>query len=172
GDQCASCGSTLSPTAVIHPRSALCGNVPVLKETRHWYLPLNEYEDFVKQWILDGNKNDWKSNVYGQVKSWIDDGLKPRAMTRDRNWCVKVPLPEGEGKVLYVWFDAPIGYITSTIEWAEANGKDWKDYWQNPDTKLIHFIGKDNIVFHCIIFPSMLKAHGDYILPENVPANE
>ncbi|MFA7688027.1 MAG: methionine--tRNA ligase [Moheibacter sp.] len=172
GDQCESCGSTLSPTELINPRSALSGNTPVLKATKNWYLPLNEYEDFLKDWILEGHKNDWKSNVYGQVKSWIDDGLKPRAMTRDLNWGVKVPLPEAEGKVLYVWFDAPIGYITSTIEWAEANGKDWKDYWQNPDTKLIHFIGKDNIVFHCIIFPAMLKAHGDYILPENVPANE
>lgn len=172
GDQCESCGSTLSPTELINPRSALSGNTPILKETKNWYLPLNEYEDFLKEWILDGHKNDWKSNVYGQVKSWIDDGLKPRAMTRDLNWGVKVPLPEAEGKVLYVWFDAPIGYITSTIEWAEANGKNWRDYWQNPDTKLIHFIGKDNIVFHCIIFPAMLKAHGDYILPENVPANE
>lgn len=172
GDQCESCGSTLSPTELINPRSSLSGNSPVLKETKNWYLPLNEYEDFLKGWILEGHKNDWKSNVYGQVKSWIDDGLKPRAMTRDLNWGVKVPLPDAEGKVLYVWFDAPIGYITSTIEWAEANGKDWKDYWQNPDTKLIHFIGKDNIVFHCIIFPAMLKAHGDYILPTNVPANE
>lgn len=172
GDQCESCGSTLSPTELINPRSALSGNTPILKETKNWYLPLNEYEDFLKEWILDGHKNDWKSNVYGQVKSWIDDGLKPRAMTRDLNWGVKVPLAEAEGKVLYVWFDAPIGYITSTIEWAEANGKNWKDYWQNPDTKLIHFIGKDNIVFHCIIFPAMIKAHGDYILPENVPANE
>jgi methionyl-tRNA synthetase len=172
GDQCESCGSTLSPTELINPRSALSGNVPVLKETKNWYLPLNEYQDFLKEWILEGHKDDWKSNVYGQVKSWIDDGLKPRAMTRDLNWGVKVPLPDAEGKVLYVWFDAPIGYITSTIEWAEANGKDWKDYWQNPDTKLIHFIGKDNIVFHCIIFPAMLKAHGDYIMPTNVPANE
>ncbi len=172
GDQCENCGSTLSPAELINPRSALSGNTPILKETKNWYLPLNEYEDFLKEWILEGHKNDWKTNVYGQVKSWLDDGLKPRAMTRDLNWGVKVPLPEAEGKVLYVWFDAPIGYITSTIEWAEANGKNWKDYWQNPDTKLIHFIGKDNIVFHCIIFPAMLKAHGDYILPENVPANE
>ncbi|MBA5628608.1 methionine--tRNA ligase [Moheibacter lacus] len=172
GDQCENCGSTLSPTELIHPKSSLSGNSPILKDTKNWYLPLNEYEDFLKEWILEGHKNDWKSNVYGQVKSWVDDGLKPRAMTRDLNWGVKVPLPDAEGKVLYVWFDAPIGYITSTIEWAEANGKDWKDYWQNPNTKLIHFIGKDNIVFHCIIFPSMLKAHGDYILPENVPANE
>jgi methionyl-tRNA synthetase len=172
GDQCENCGSTLSPTELINPRSALSGNVPVLRETKNWYLPLNEYEDFLREWILEGHKNDWKTNVYGQVKSWLDDGLKPRAMTRDLNWGVKVPLPDAEGKVLYVWFDAPIGYITSTIEWAEKTGKNWKDYWQNPDTKLIHFIGKDNIVFHCIIFPAMLKAHGDYILPENVPANE
>lgn len=172
GDQCESCGSTLSPSELIDPRSALSGNTPVLKQTKNWYLPLNEYESFLREWILEGHKSDWKSNVYGQVKSWIDDGLKPRAMTRDLNWGVKVPLPDAEGKVLYVWFDAPIGYITSTIEWAEANGKDWKDYWQKPETKLIHFIGKDNIVFHCIIFPAMLKAHGDYILPENVPANE
>jgi len=172
GDQCESCGSTLSPAELINPKSALSGNTPVLKETKNWYLPLNEYENFLKEWILKGHKNDWKTNVYGQVKSWIDDGLKPRAMTRDLNWGVKVPLADAEGKVLYVWFDAPIGYITSTIEWAEANGKNWKDYWQNPDTKLIHFIGKDNIVFHCVIFPAMLKAHGDYILPENVPANE
>lgn len=172
GDQCENCGSTLSPTELINPRSALSGNTPVLKQTKNWYLPLNEYEDFLKEWILEGHKNDWKSNVYGQVKSWLDDGLKPRAMTRDLNWGVKVPLPDAEGKVLYVWFDAPIGYITSTIEWAEKTGKNWKDYWQNQDTKLIHFIGKDNIVFHCIIFPAMLKAHGDYILPKNVPANE
>lgn len=172
GDQCESCGATLSPRELINPRSALSGNPPILKETKNWYLPLNEYEDFLKEWILEGHKDDWKSNVYGQVKSWIDDGLKPRAMTRDLNWGVKVPLKDAEGKVLYVWFDAPIGYITSTIEWAEANGKNWKDFWQNPGTQLVHFIGKDNIVFHCIIFPAMLKAHGDYILPENVPANE
>ena len=172
GDQCENCGTTLSPRELINPRSALSGNKPVLKETKNWYLPLDQYEGFLKEWILEGHKDDWKSNVYGQVKSWVDDGLKPRAMTRDLNWGVKVPLPDAEGKVLYVWFDAPIGYITSTIEWAEEKGKDWKDYWQNPETQLIHFIGKDNIVFHCIIFPSMLKAHGDYILPTNVPANE
>jgi methionyl-tRNA synthetase len=172
GDQCENCGTTLSPRELINPRSTLSGNKPVLKETKNWYLPLDQYEGFLKEWILEGHKDDWKSNVYGQVKSWVDDGLKPRAMTRDLNWGVKVPLPDAEGKVLYVWFDAPIGYITSTIEWAEENGKDWKEYWQNPDTKLIHFIGKDNIVFHCIIFPSMLKAHGEYILPDNVPANE
>lgn len=172
GDQCENCGTTLSPRELINPRSALSGNKPVLKETKNWYLPLDQYEGFLKEWILEGHKDDWKSNVYGQVKSWVDDGLKPRAMTRDLNWGVKVPLPDAEGKVLYVWFDAPIGYITSTIEWAEEKGKDWKDYWQNPETQLIHFIGKDNIVFHCIIFPAMLKAHGDYILPTNVPANE
>lgn len=172
GDQCESCGSTLSPKELINPRSTLSGRTPILKETKNWYLPLNEYQDFLKEWILEGHKEDWKSNVYGQVKSWLDDGLQPRAMTRDLNWGIKVPIEGVEGKVLYVWFDAPIGYITSTIEWAEKTGKDWKDYWQNPKTKLIHFIGKDNIVFHCIIFPSMLKAHGDYILPNNVPANE
>lgn len=172
GDQCENCGTTLSPRELINPRSALSGNKPVLKETKNWYLPLDQYEGFLKEWILEGHKDDWKSNVYGQVKSWVDDGLKPRAMTRDLNWGVKVPLPDAEGKVLYVWFDAPIGYITSTIEWAEEKGKDWKEYWQNPETQLIHFIGKDNIVFHCIIFPAMLKAHGDYILPTNVPANE
>lgn len=172
GDQCENCGATLSPRELNNPRSVLSGNQPILKETKNWYLPLEQYEDFLKEWILEGHKDDWKSNVYGQVKSWLDDGLKPRAMTRDLNWGVKVPLKDAEGKVLYVWFDAPIGYITSTIEWAEKNGKDWKEYWQNPDTQLVHFIGKDNIVFHCIIFPSMLKAHGDYILPENVPANE
>lgn len=172
GDQCENCGSTLSPKELINPHSALSGSTPILKETKNWYLPLNEYEDFLKEWILEGHKNDWKPNVYGQVKSWIDEGLKPRAMTRDLNWGVKVPLPDAEGKVLYVWFDAPIGYISSTQEWAEQTGKDWKPYWQDKDTKLIHFIGKDNIVFHCIIFPCMLKAHGNYILPDNVPANE
>jgi len=172
GDQCENCGSTLSPGELINPHSALSGSTPILKETKNWYLPLNEYEDFLKEWILEGHKNDWKPNVYGQVKSWIDDGLKPRAMTRDLNWGVKVPLPDAEGKVLYVWFDAPIGYISATQEWAQEVGKDWKPYWQDKDTKLVHFIGKDNIVFHCIIFPCMLKAHGDYILPDNVPANE
>lgn len=172
GDQCENCGSTLSPKELINPHSSLSGSTPILKETKNWYLPLNEYEDFLKEWILEGHKNDWKPNVYGQVKSWIDEGLKPRAMTRDLNWGVKVPLPGAEGKVLYVWFDAPIGYISSTQEWAEQTGKDWKPYWQDKDTKLIHFIGKDNIVFHCIIFPCMLKAHGNYILPDNVPANE
>ena len=150
----------------------LSGNVPILKETKNWYLPLNEYEDFLNEWIIEGHKDDWKPNVYGQVKSWLNDGLKPRAMTRDLNWGVPVPLPNAEGKVLYVWFDAPIGYISFTQEWAEKNGKDWKDYWQNENSDLIHFIGKDNIVFHCIIFPSMMKAHGDYIMPKNVPAFE
>ncbi|RQP08951.1 MAG: methionine--tRNA ligase [Chryseobacterium sp.] len=172
GDQCEKCGSTLSPSELIDPRSMLSGNVPVLKETKNWYLPLNEYEGFLNDWIIKGHEHDWKSNVYGQVKSWLADGLKPRAMTRDLNWGVPVPLPDADGKVLYVWFDAPIGYISFTQEWAEKNGKNWKDYWQSEDSDLIHFIGKDNIVFHCIIFPSMLKAHGDYILPENVPAFE
>ncbi len=172
GDQCEKCGSTLSPSELINPKSMLSGNVPILKETKNWYLPLNEYEDFLNEWIIEGHKDDWKPNVYGQVKSWLNDGLKPRAMTRDLNWGVPVPLPNAEGKVLYVWFDAPIGYISFTKEWAEKNGKDWKDYWQNENSDLIHFIGKDNIVFHCIIFPSMMKAHGDYIMPANVPAFE
>ena len=172
GDQCEKCGSTLSPSELINPKSMLSGNVPVLKETKNWYLPLNDYENFLNEWIIEGHKDDWKPNVYGQVKSWLNDGLKPRAMTRDLNWGVPVPLPGAEGKVLYVWFDAPIGYISFTKEWAEKNGKDWKDYWQNEDSNLIHFIGKDNIVFHCIIFPAMMKAHGDYIMPKNVPAFE
>ncbi len=172
GDQCERCGSTLSPSELINPRSMLSGNVPILKETKNWYLPLNEYEDFLNEWIIEGHKDDWKPNVYGQVKSWLNDGLKPRAMTRDLNWGVPVPLPGAEGKVLYVWFDAPIGYISFTKEWAEKNGKDWKDYWQSEDSDLVHFIGKDNIVFHCIIFPSMMKAHGDFIMPANVPAFE
>ena len=172
GDQCEKCGSTLSPTELINPKSALSGNVPVLKETKNWYLPLNKYENFLTEWIIKGHKDDWKPNVYGQVKSWLNDGLKPRAMTRDLNWGVPVPLPNAEGKVLYVWFDAPIGYISFTQEWAEKNGKNWKDYWQNENCDLVHFIGKDNIVFHCIIFPSMMKAHGEYIMPQNVPAFE
>lgn len=172
GDQCEKCGSTLSPTELINPKSMLSGNTPVLKETKNWYLPLNEYENFLNEWIIKGHQYDWKPNVYGQVKSWLNDGLKPRAMTRDLNWGVPVPLPNAEGKVLYVWFDAPIGYISFTQEWAEKNGKNWKDFWQNEETDLIHFIGKDNIVFHCIIFPSMMKAHGDYIMPKNVPAFE
>ncbi|QDP86154.1 methionine--tRNA ligase [Chryseobacterium sp. SNU WT5] len=172
GDQCEKCGSTLSPSELINPKSMLSGNVPILKETKNWYLPLNEYEDFLNEWIIEGHKDDWKPNVYGQVKSWITDGLKPRAMTRDLNWGVPVPLPNAEGKVLYVWFDAPIGYISFTQQWAEKNGKDWKDYWQNENSDLVHFIGKDNIVFHCIIFPAMMKAHGNYIMPTNVPAFE
>lgn len=172
GDQCEKCGSTLSPSELINPKSMLSGNVPILKETKNWYLPLNEYEDFLNEWIIEGHKDDWKPNVYGQVKSWLTDGLKPRAMTRDLNWGVPVPLPNAEGKVLYVWFDAPIGYISFTQEWAEKNGKDWKGYWQNENSDLVHFIGKDNIVFHCIIFPAMMKAHGDYIMPTNVPAFE
>ncbi len=172
GDQCEKCGSTLSPSELINPKSMLSGNVPILKETKNWYLPLNEYEEFLNEWIIEGHKDDWKPNVYGQVKSWLNDGLKPRAMTRDLNWGVPVPLPGAEGKVLYVWFDAPIGYISFTKEWAEKNGKDWKDYWQSEESDLVHFIGKDNIVFHCIIFPSMMKAHGDYIMPKNVPAFE
>ena len=172
GDQCEKCGSTLSPTELINPKSMLSGNTPVLKETKNWYLPLNEYENFLNEWIIKGHQDDWKPNVYGQVKSWLNDGLKPRAMTRDLNWGVPVPLPNAEGKVLYVWFDAPIGYISFTQEWAEKNGKNWKDFWQNEETDLIHCIGKDNIVFHCIIFPSMMKAHGDYIMPKNVPAFE
>lgn len=172
GDQCEKCGSTLSPSELINPKSMLSGNIPILKETKNWYLPLNEYQDFLNEWIIEGHKDDWKPNVYGQVKSWLNDGLKPRAMTRDLNWGVPVPLPNAEGKVLYVWFDAPIGYISFTKEWAEKNGKDWKDYWQSESSDLVHFIGKDNIVFHCIIFPAMMKAHGDYIMPTNVPAFE
>ncbi|MGB5359601.1 MAG: methionine--tRNA ligase, partial [Eudoraea sp.] len=172
GDQCENCGSSLNATDLINPKSTISGAVPTLKETKHWFLPLDQYEDFLKEWIIVGHKNDWKPNVYGQCKSWIDDGLKPRAVTRDLDWGIPVPVKGGEGKVLYVWFDAPIGYISSTKEWAARTGKDWELYWKAKDTKLVHFIGKDNIVFHCIIFPSMLKAHKDYILPENVPANE
>ncbi len=172
GDQCEKCGSTLSPRELLNPKSMLSGEVPVLKETKNWYLPLEQYHDFLDQWILQGHKADWKPNVYGQVKSWLDQGLRPRAMTRDLDWGVPVPLDEAKGKVLYVWFDAPIGYISFTQEWAEKTGKNWKDYWQSDSSELVHFIGKDNIVFHCIIFPAMLKAHGDYILPTNVPAFE
>lgn len=172
GDQCEKCGSTLSPDELINPRSALSGNTPIKKETKNWSLPLNEYEDFLNEWIIEGHKNDWKPNVYGQVKSWLNDGLKPRAMTRDLNWGVPVPLEGAEGKVLYVWFDAPIGYISFTQEWAKKNNKDWKEYWQGDNSDLVHFIGKDNIVFHCIIFPVMMKAHGDYNMPTNVPAFE
>ena len=172
GDQCENCGTSHNATDLINPKSAITGNTPTLKQTKHWFLPLNKHEDFLKEWILKGHKKDWKPNVYGQVKSWIDDGLRPRAVTRDLDWGIPVPVEGGEGKVLYVWFDAPIGYISATKEWAEREGKNWEDYWKNEDTKLLHFIGKDNIVFHCIIFPSMLKAEGSYILPDNVPANE
>lgn len=172
GDQCEKCGTSLSPTELIDPVSTLSGVKPVFKETKHWYLPLDQYTDFLKDWILEGKKGDWKPNVYGQVKSWLDDGLKPRAVTRDLDWGIPVPVKGAEGKVLYVWFDAPIGYISSTKEWATEKGVDWEPYWKDEETELIHFIGKDNIVFHCIIFPAMLKAHGDYILPKNVPANE
>ena len=172
GDQCENCGSSLNATDLINPKSTITGGVPTLKETKHWFLPLDRYEDFLRKWILEGHKSDWKPNVYGQCKSWIDGGLEPRAVTRDLDWGIPVPVKGGEGKVLYVWFDAPIGYISSTKEWAEQNGKDWEPYWKSKDTKLVHFIGKDNIVFHCIIFPAILKAHGEYILPDNVPANE
>ncbi len=172
GDQCEKCGSSLNATDLINPKSTLTGEIPILKETKHWFLPLNEYDDFMREWILKGHKNDWKPNVYGQVKSWLDDGLRPRAVTRDLDWGIPVPVAGAEGKVLYVWFDAPIGYISSTKEWAEKEGKDWEPYWKDEDTKLVHFIGKDNIVFHCVIFPAMLKAEGSYILPDNVPANE
>lgn len=172
GDQCENCGSSLNATDLINPKSTITGAVPTLKETKHWFLPLDRYEDFLKEWILKEHKSDWKPNVYGQCKSWIDDGLKPRAVTRDLDWGIPVPVAGADGKVLYVWFDAPIGYISSTKEWATRENKDWEPYWKDQDTKMLHFIGKDNIVFHCIIFPSMLKAHGDFILPENVPANE
>lgn len=172
GDQCESCGTSLSPQDLINPRSALSGNVPVLKETKHWYLPLDQDEEWLRQWIVEGHKNDWKTNVYGQCKSWIDQGLQARAVTRDLDWGVKVPIEGADGKVLYVWFDAPIGYISATKEWSEKTGKDWEPYWKSNDSKLVHFIGKDNIVFHCIIFPAMLKSEGSYILPDNVPANE
>ena len=171
GDQCENCGSTLSPSELIDPKSMLSGSKPMLKKTKHWYLPLDEYEPWLRQWILNDHK-EWKSNVYGQCKSWIDQGLQPRAVTRDLDWGVPVPIDGADGKVLYVWFDAPIGYISATKEWAEKSGKDWEPYWKDEDTRLLHFIGKDNIVFHCIIFPSMLKEHGEFILPENVPANE
>lgn len=190
GDQCERCGSTLSPRELINPKSTLTGKTPVLRETKHWYLPLQQYEGWLQEWILKGHADDWKTNVYGQCKSWIDAGLQPRAMTRDLDWGIKVPLPGAEGKVLYVWFDAPIGYISATRAFYEEVSKgelkyaqpqrdfgkvskdDWQARWKAPDTKLVHFIGKDNIVFHCIIFPIILKAHGDFILPDNVPANE
>lgn len=172
GDQCESCGTSHNATDLINPKSVITGNVPTTKVTKHWYLPLDKYEKWLREWIVEGHKNDWKTNVLGQVKSWLDDGLKPRAVTRDLDWGIPVPVEGAEGKVLYVWFDAPIGYISSTKEWAAREGKDWEPYWKDENTKLIHFIGKDNIVFHCIIFPAMLKAEGSYILPENVPANE
>ena len=180
GDQCEKCGSALSPTELINPKSTLSGGTPILKETSHWYLPLNEHEGWLKDWIKDGKLNGeqhhdpakWKNHVTGQCMSWIDSGLQPRAMTRDLDWGVKVPVEGAEGKVLYVWLDAPIGYISATKQWAADKGKEWEPYWQDKDTKLVHFIGKDNIVFHCIIFPILLKLHGDYILPDNVPANE
>ncbi len=172
GDQCERCGSTLNATDLINPKSTITGETPVLKETKHWFLPLDRYDAFLKKWILEDHAKDWKTNVLGQVKSWLDDGLKPRAVTRDLDWGIPVPVAGAEGKVLYVWFDAPIGYISSTKEWAAREGKDWEPYWKSDDTKLVHFIGKDNIVFHCVIFPAMLKAEGSYILPDNVPANE
>ena len=172
GDQCENCGTSHNAQDLINPKSVITGNKPTMKETKHWYLPLNDYQDWLKEWILVGHRDDWKANVLGQVKSWIDDGLKPRAVTRDLDWGIPVPVEGGEGKVLYVWFDAPIGYISSTKEWAAEKGIDWEPYWKDKDSKLVHFIGKDNIVFHCIIFPSMLKAEGSYVLPENVPANE
>jgi methionyl-tRNA synthetase len=172
GDQCERCGTSHNATDLINPKSTLSGSMPIVKSTKHWFLPLNEYAVFFRQWILEDHKSDWKPNVHGQCKSWIDDGLKPRAVTRDLDWGVPVPVSGAEGKVLYVWFDAPIGYISSTKEWAKRENKDWRPYWQDAETELIHFIGKDNIVFHCIIFPAMLKAEGSYILPTNVPANE
>ena len=172
GDQCENCGASLSPDDLINPKSKLSGSKPVLKETKHWYLPLGNYEDFLNKWIIEGKKGIWKPNVYGQVKSWIDQGLESRAISRDLDWGIPIPRDDAKGKVMYVWFDAPIGYISSTKEWANRESKNWEDYWKKSDTKLIHFIGKDNIVFHCIIFPSILEAHGEFILPENVPANE
>ena len=172
GDQCESCGRSLNATDLINPTSTLSGSVPVTKSTKHWFLPLNQYQTFLEDWILKGHADNWKPNVYGQVKSWLDDGLKARAVTRDLDWGIPVPVPGGENKVLYVWFDAPIGYISATKEWAEKNNTDWKPYWKDKNTKLIHFIGKDNIVFHCIIFPAMLHAEGSFVLPTNVPANE
>ena len=167
GDQCEKCGSTLSPEELVEPHSAVSGSVPVMRETKHWYLPLDQYETFLREWILDGHK-EWKTNVYGQCKSWLDVGLQPRAVSRDLDWGIPVPVEGAEGKVLYVWFDAPIGYISATKDFTP----DWEKYWKSGDTRMVHFIGKDNIVFHCIVFPSMLRAHGGYILPENVPSNE
>jgi methionyl-tRNA synthetase len=172
GDQCEKCGSTLNATDLINPKSTITGETPILKSTKHWFLPLDRYQDFLQKWILVDHAKDWKTNVLGQVKSWLDDGLKPRAVTRDLDWGIDVPVDGADGKKLYVWFDAPIGYISATKEWAAREGKNWEDYWKKDDTKLVHFIGKDNIVFHCIIFPAMLKAEGSFILPDNVPANE
>ena len=172
GDQCEKCGSTLSPEELINPKSTISNSSPILKETKHYYIKLDEFEEFIRNWITVENKDKWKTNVVGQVKSWLDSGLKPRAVTRDLDWGIPVKVDDEDGKVLYVWFEAPIGYISSTIEWAKKNNKDWEKYWKNPDTNLIHFIGKDNIVFHCIIFPIMLKMFGNFILPKNVPANE
>ena len=171
GDQCEKCGSSMSPDELINPHSALSGAQLVKKATKHWYLPLDQYEQWLREWIIEGHK-EWKPNVYGQVKSWLDNGLQPRAVTRDLDWGVPVPVEGADGKVLYVWFDAPIGYISNTIEICKERGTDWEKWWKDEETKLVHFIGKDNIVFHCIIFPCMLKAYGDYIVPENVPANE
>ena len=172
GDQCEKCGTSHNPKDLINPRSSITGNKPSLRTTKHWYLKLDKFQGFLEKWILEDNKGVWKSNVYGQCKSWLDDGLKPRAVTRDLDWGVPVPVKDSNGKVLYVWFDAPIGYISSTKEWAIDNKQNWEKYWKDDNTELIHFIGKDNIVFHCIIFPAMLKAHGDFIIPKNVPANE
>ena len=172
GDQCEKCGTTLRPEELINPKSTISNSSPILKETKHYYIKLDEFEEFIRNWITVENKDKWKANVVGQVKSWLDSGLKPRAVTRDLDWGIPVKIDDEDGKVLYVWFEAPIGYISSTIEWANANDKDWEQYWKNPETNLIHFIGKDNIVFHCIIFPIMLRMFGDFILPKNVPANE
>ena len=172
GDQCEACGTSHNATDLIDPKSAISGKTPELKSTKHWYLPLDQHQEFLKNWIGNEHKRDWKPNVYGQCLSWINDGLRPRAVTRDLDWGIPVPVKGAEGKVLYVWFDAPIGYISSTKEWALSEGKDWEPYWKDNDTTLLHFVGKDNIVFHCIIFPAMLKAEGSYILPQNVPANE
>lgn len=174
GDQCEKCGSDLSPMELINPHSTISGSKPVIKKTKNWYLPLNEYQEWLKKWILEGHK-EWRPNVYGQCKSWLDMDLQPRAMTRDLDWGIPVPVEGADGKVLYVWFDAPIGYVSNTVELCEKDPErwgSWKKWWQDPETRLVHFIGKDNIVFHCLIFPVMLKAHGDYILPDNVPANE